>query len=84
MTNCWKGDPNLRPSFESLRNKLKEMEKQRKVDLWSLRIHLPTFDRFRLNLAYANLKELLFFLQGLIDLNYYDDRIYVNVDDLAV
>ncbi|XP_022802393.1 tyrosine-protein kinase receptor Tie-1-like [Stylophora pistillata] len=51
MTNCWKGDPNLRPSFESLRNKLKEMEKQRK---------------------------------GLIDLNYYDDRLYVNVDDLAV
>nr|XP_058948930.1 fibroblast growth factor receptor 2-like [Pocillopora verrucosa] len=51
MTKCWKDDPNLRPSFEKLRNKLKEMENQHK---------------------------------GLINLKNYDDRLYVNVDDLAV
>ena len=32
MTKCWKDDPNLRPSYEKLRNKLKEMEKQHKVE----------------------------------------------------
>ena len=32
MTKCWKDDPNLRPSFEKLRNKLKEMENQHKVE----------------------------------------------------
>ena len=32
MTECWKDDPNLRPSFEKLRNKLKEMENQHKVE----------------------------------------------------
>ncbi|PFX33275.1 Proto-oncogene tyrosine-protein kinase receptor Ret [Stylophora pistillata] len=30
MTNCWKDDPNLRPSFQNLRNELKKMEKQHK------------------------------------------------------
>nr|XP_058941429.1 tyrosine-protein kinase receptor Tie-1-like [Pocillopora verrucosa] len=30
MTNCWNNDPNLRPSFENLRNELKQMENQRK------------------------------------------------------
>ena len=33
MTKCWKDDPNLRPSFEKLRNKLKEMENRHKVEL---------------------------------------------------
>nr|XP_058943333.1 fibroblast growth factor receptor 3-like isoform X2 [Pocillopora verrucosa] len=51
MANCWKDEPHLRPSFEKLRNELKEMENQHK---------------------------------GLINLNNYDDRLYVNVDDLAV
>ncbi|CAH3158929.1 unnamed protein product, partial [Pocillopora meandrina] len=51
MTKCWKDDPNLRPSFEKLRNKLKEMENRHK---------------------------------GLLNLKNYDDRLYVNVDDLAV
>ncbi|XP_022800745.1 fibroblast growth factor receptor 2-like isoform X1 [Stylophora pistillata] len=50
MTNCWKADPNLRPCFENLRKKLKEMENQHK---------------------------------GLINLKSYDDRLYVNVDDLT-
>ncbi|XP_022807707.1 fibroblast growth factor receptor 2-like isoform X2 [Stylophora pistillata] len=50
MTKCWKDDPNLRPSFENLRNELKEVENQHK---------------------------------GLINLKNYDDRLYVNVDDLA-
>lgn len=31
MTNYWKDDPNLRPSFENLRDELKEMENQHKV-----------------------------------------------------
>ena len=35
VTNCWDDDPNLRPSFEKLREELKEMEDQHKVDLWS-------------------------------------------------
>lgn len=51
MTSCWKDDPNLRPSFENLRNKLKEMENQDKE---------------------------------LINLERYDDQLYVNVDDPAV
>ncbi|XP_066024460.1 tyrosine kinase receptor Cad96Ca [Pocillopora verrucosa] len=50
MTNCWKHDPNLRPSFEDMRNTLKEMEDHHK---------------------------------GLINLENYDDRLYVNADDLA-
>ncbi|XP_066024464.1 tyrosine-protein kinase receptor Tie-1-like [Pocillopora verrucosa] len=50
MTNCWKHNPNLRPSFEDMRNTLKEMEDHHK---------------------------------GLINLENYDDRLYVNVDDLA-
>ena len=33
MTKCWKDDPNLRPSFEKLRNKLKEMENRHKVEM---------------------------------------------------
>ena len=33
MIKCWKDDPNLRPSFEKLRNKLKEMENRHKVEL---------------------------------------------------
>ena len=33
MTKCWKDDPNLRPSFEKLRNKLKEMENRHKAEL---------------------------------------------------
>ncbi|XP_066024448.1 fibroblast growth factor receptor 1-A [Pocillopora verrucosa] len=51
MKRCWKDDPNLRPSFEKLRNKFKEMENRHK---------------------------------GLINFKNYDDRLYVNVDDLAV
>ncbi|XP_022810255.1 proto-oncogene tyrosine-protein kinase receptor Ret-like [Stylophora pistillata] len=51
MTNCWEDDPELRPSFESLRNELKEMEDQHK---------------------------------GLINLDNYDDRLYVNADDLVM
>ena len=31
MANYWKDDPNLRPSFENLREELKEMENQHKV-----------------------------------------------------
>ena len=33
MTKCWQDDPNLRPSFKNLRNELKEMENQDKVEL---------------------------------------------------
>ena len=36
MTKCWKDDPNLRPSFKNLRDELKEMENQRKVELYCL------------------------------------------------
>ena len=33
MAKCWRDEPNLRPSFEKLRNKLREMENQHKVEL---------------------------------------------------
>ena len=36
MTKCWNDDPHLRPSFEKLRNKLKEMENRHKVEWQSL------------------------------------------------
>ena len=35
MKKCWRDEPNLRPSFEELRNKLSEMENQHKVELKS-------------------------------------------------
>ena len=31
MTTCWEEDPNVRPAFVELRNKLKRMENQHKV-----------------------------------------------------
>ena len=31
MTTCWEEDPNVRPAFAELRNKLKRMENQHKV-----------------------------------------------------
>ena len=37
MKKCWRDEPNLRPSFEELRNKLSEMENQHKVELKSFR-----------------------------------------------
>ena len=46
MTDCWRDEPNLRPSFEKLRNKLREMENQHKVELKSLQrdsLSLPIF-----------------------------------------
>ena len=36
MAKCWRDEPNLRPSFEKLRNKLRKMENQHKVELKSL------------------------------------------------
>ena len=32
MSNCWKEDPDDRPTFESLRGELKRMENQHKVN----------------------------------------------------
>ena len=47
MTKCWRDEPNLRPSFEKLRNKLREMENQHKVELKSLqRLSLFPFFSF--------------------------------------
>ena len=37
MMMCWQNDPDARPTFAVLRNKLKEMENQHKVRLLSLR-----------------------------------------------
>ena len=52
MTKCWKDDPNLRPSFEKLRNKLKEMENRHKVELKTLqRDSLCSFFPFVVNLC---------------------------------
>ena len=36
MAKCWRDEPNLRPSFEKLRNKLRELENQHKVELKNL------------------------------------------------
>ena len=50
MTKCWRDEPNLRPSFEKLRNKLREMENQHKVELKSLqRDSLSVFSFENLN-----------------------------------
>ena len=62
MTKCWRDEPNLRPSFEKLGNKLREMENQHKVELKSLQRHSLSpylfffFWKFeRLNLSPSNL-----------------------------
>ena len=47
MTKCWKDDPNLRPSFEKLRNKLKEMENRHKVELKILQTLFVIFFPFK-------------------------------------
>ena len=36
MMMCWQNDPDARPTFADLRNKLKEMERQHKVPLLTL------------------------------------------------
>ena len=46
MKKCWRDKPNLRPSFEELRNKLSKMENQHKVELKSFQrdsLSLPIF-----------------------------------------
>ena len=69
MTKCWKDDPNLRPSFEKLRDKLKEMENQHKVELYGLQRDTPCFSfsfqslivriyHHQLNLVTASLRRL--------------------------
>ena len=37
MMICWQNDPDARPTFVDLRNKLKEMERQHKVRLLTLK-----------------------------------------------
>jgi len=37
MMICWQNDPDARPTFADLRNKLKEMERQHKVRLLALK-----------------------------------------------
>ena len=60
MKKCWRDEPNLRPSFEELRNKLSEMENQHKVELKSFQrdsLSLPIFFFWkfeRLNLSLSN------------------------------
>lgn len=49
MTKCWKDDPEKRPTFQSLKNELKEMENQRKRLL-----NLETYD----NRLYERVKDL--------------------------
>ena len=46
MAKCWRDEPNLRPSFEKLRNKLREMENQHKVKLKTLQGDSPFFFSF--------------------------------------
>ena len=50
MTKCWRDEPNLRPSFEKLRNKLREMENQHKVELKSLQRDSLSFHFFLLKI----------------------------------
>ena len=58
MAKCWRDEPNLRPSFEKLRNKLREMENQHKVEWKSLQgdsLSIFFFWKFeRLNLSPSN------------------------------
>ena len=56
MTKCWTDEPNLRPSFEKLKNKLEEMENQHKVELKSFQRLFFFFWKFeRLTLSPSNL-----------------------------
>ena len=37
MMICWQNDPDVRPTFADLRNELKEMERQHKVRLLTIK-----------------------------------------------
>ena len=43
MTKCWKDEPIVRPSFENLRNDLKEMESLHEVNSRVSKRHSPYF-----------------------------------------
>jgi len=40
MTKCWQENPEERPTFAELRNKLKEMANQHKVSSWRIDFQL--------------------------------------------
>ena len=40
MTKCWQESSDERPTFAELRNELKEMEKQHKVNYWGIDFQL--------------------------------------------
>ena len=42
MMICWQNDPDARPTFADLRSKLKEMERQHKVRLLTLKTLLDS------------------------------------------
>ena len=56
ITNCWKDDPGIGPSFENLRKELKEMEDQHKVGLWSLRRDYVIMTSFTLSVLSGTCK----------------------------
>ena len=40
MLRCWQNDPDVRPTFQDLRDELKQMENQHKVSLEENRLSL--------------------------------------------
>ena len=58
MTKCWQEDPDGRPTFTELRNEVKEMENQHKVNYWGIAFQLS-----KLNSVY---KTYLGMLSGVI------------------
>ena len=85
MRNCWKEEPDDRPSFEQLRHELKRMANQHKVIYRNviLSVEYLSCNVFK-NLVFYFLiySSVIFRSQKVVNVKDYDTKRYENVEDL--